>query len=119
MTIAYGWKCPQCNTVHAPSQIICTKCAPPEVKTAAASGTSTYMGTMSIGWGGYSGVLGFGTVFLNPSPPPLTYREQRADKAIADWRGGAGSWKELRTLIVRAADEIVEHECEGCEDDDE
>jgi hypothetical protein len=73
---------------------------------------------MSFGWG--SPITG--TVYLGGGfsyTPALSLREQCAEQAIKDWKASGGGWDKLRTLIVKAADEIVDYETEGDDDDED
>jgi len=118
--IGSGWLCPQCNTVYAPTERTCTRCVP-TVKlgfgTIISAQVASSSGTYQLGNIGLSGMSG--TFYCAPRPPtpPLpTYWEARADEVIAAWKKDGG-WSTLRTLIIEAMDDAVEHAEE--DDDDE
>jgi hypothetical protein len=62
-----------------------------------------------------------GTFFIGPRPttPQLTYKEQRAEDAIKEWKLSDGDWKKLRSLIVAAMQDVVDEECGDEDGDDE
>lgn len=106
--IKYGWKCPQCNTVHAPSQGTCPICTTP---------STYYSWTGTVSLGGVTFSPGFGTVFMGPR---VKTEAEQAQEAVGNWRAKGFSAK---TLIVEAVKTLIdedewEEDDEG-EDDDE
>lgn len=107
MDVQYGWKCPQCNTVYAPSQRNCPSCSPTIKVTGSA--VTGYAGTITLGNVSYSG---FGTMFYSPPKSESV----RAREAVNKWHEGGNS---IKVLIDAAITALVDEACEEDEDDED
>lgn len=110
METRYGWKCPQCNVIHAPSIGKCPTCSP--YTTTVTGGTFMgYAGTVTISSQWPSSFFGSGTAYYSP---PKT-ESSRAHEIVDKWVHDGNSVKQLidaavQVLIDRAADEDEEED---------
>lgn len=113
MDIQYGWKCPQCSAIIAPSQTRCVSCSMTKTVTG-------YAGTVTIGSTAFhtkEWTVGFGgscgTIFMGPRVKSVA---TQAQETVESWKAKGFSAK---ALVAAALDTLIdEDDCEEDEDDE-
>lgn len=106
-SVFYGWECPRCHAVYAPTHERCTSCSPATELPGMGTGMSFTLKGLSVQSQG-----AFGTIFLSPPKSEAT----QADETVQAWLGKGFSAK---TLITAALDVMDEPDDEDDEDDDD
>lgn len=111
MNISFGWKCPQCSAIWAPSVEKCSACASAKATWSGdAAGRPIYGAYGTVTMDGVSFSSGFGTVFYSPPKTEAT----RASEVVTKWQDDGNS---VKVLARAAVDALVDDE--GEEDEDE